>query len=242
LDRLRLEPLSSASRRADSCDGDRTADDPVFVRGLSLLRRIQPTPPAPESVKSRIWWAMARMPVRGPAGLSRQLKVAVVASVALVAGTAGAVIARGWIVPRSGPGARVSTPAVAGLDNARRVALAEPPVERPAPRPTLRRAERRPAVPTSAATAAARERSEVLDALIALRRAHDPARAGTLLSKYLAAHPRGALREEALALAIEAADARGDRAAGAQTARAYLGEFPGGRFASFARGHHDAAH
>jgi hypothetical protein len=87
------------------------------------------------------------------------------------------------------------------------------------------------------AAAVARERTEVLDALVALRRAHDPLRAGTMLTRYLSAHPRGALREEALVLAIEAADARGDRAAAEQLARTYQGEFPAGRFLAFARSH-----
>jgi len=58
-----------------------------------------------------------------------------------------------------------------------------------------------------------------------------------MLARYLAAHPRGALREEALVLAIEAADARGDRAAGEQLAHVYQGEYPEGRFLSFARSH-----
>ena len=62
-------------------------------------------------------------------------------------------------------------------------------------------------------------------------------RAGTLLARYLSAHPRGALREEALVLAIEAADARGDRAVGEQLAHVYQGEFPAGRFLAFARSH-----
>jgi hypothetical protein len=87
------------------------------------------------------------------------------------------------------------------------------------------------------AASVARERTEVLDALVALRREHDPFRAGGLLARYLSAHPHGALREEALVLAIEAADARGDRAVGEQLAHAYQGEFPAGRFLAFARSH-----
>ncbi len=80
----------------------------------------------------------------------------------------------------------------------------------------------------------------MLDALVALRREHDPVRAGALLARYLSAHPRGALREEALVLAIEAADARGDRAGGAQLAQVYQDEFPAGRFLPFARSHTDS--
>jgi hypothetical protein len=93
----------------------------------------------------------------------------------------------------------------------------------------------RPAAPS--AQGAAQERTEVLDALIALRRDHDPGRASALLDRYLAAHRHGVLREEALVLAIEAADARGDRAAGERLARAYGAQYPDGRFQRFAQNH-----
>ena len=105
------------------------------------------------------------------------------------------------------------------------------------PKVPARTGPRKVAAPAVTAASVARERTEVLDALVALRREHDPVRAGTLLARYLSAHPRGALREEALVLAIEAADARGDRAIGEQLAHAYQGEFPAGRFLAFARSH-----
>ncbi len=109
----------------------------------------------------------------------------------------------------------------------------------PRPRPPARSAPKKLASLPPSAASVARERTEVLDALVALRREHDPVRAGTLLARYLSAHPRGALREEALVLAIEAADARGDRAGGEQLAHAYQAEFPAGRFLPFARSHTD---
>jgi hypothetical protein len=77
----------------------------------------------------------------------------------------------------------------------------------------------------------------VLDAMIALRRDHDAGKAGHLLDRYLAARPHGALREEALALAIEAADARGDQTGVSNWAQAYQNDYPSGRFAGFARSH-----
>jgi hypothetical protein len=83
-------------------------------------------------------------------------------------------------------------------------------------------------------------RSLVLDAMIALRTDGDPARAAVLLNRYLATHPsgnQGTLREEALVLSIEAADARADRAAARDFARVYQSEYPGGRFGAFARTH-----
>jgi hypothetical protein len=81
----------------------------------------------------------------------------------------------------------------------------------------------------------------VLEALIALRRDGEPARAGALIDRYLGANPRGALREEALVLAIEAADARGDAAAAARFAKAYRAGYPTGRFRAFADSHSSAS-
>src|SRR5262249_27203642 len=63
----------------------------------------------------------------------------------------------------------------------------------------------------------------------ALRRQHDPVRAGALIDRYLARFPDGALVEEALALGIEAATARDDVRAADYGAR-YLERFPSGRF------------
>jgi len=124
-------------------------------------------------------------------------------------------------------------------------ALAEAPDVRPAveERPTARRRPGPPtalhAAPMSAKDLAvstaetALERSQVLDALVAFRRDHDPARAAALLDHDLEAHRHSALRQEALALAIEVADARGDRRGGEAFARTYRREFPSGRFAAF---------
>jgi hypothetical protein len=75
----------------------------------------------------------------------------------------------------------------------------------------------------------------VLQATRALHTAHDPARALALLDDYLAHYPHGVLVEESLTLAIEAASARGDKAAAAY-ARTYLARFPTGRFMAAARG------
>ena len=74
----------------------------------------------------------------------------------------------------------------------------------------------------------------VLAAVKALRRDRDPGRAQVLLEDYLRLHPGGALVEEALALSIEAAAARGDEAA-ATLAAEYLRRFPAGRFREVAR-------
>jgi len=224
--------------------------DPLFRRGVELLQGTPSTTASPEA-KARVWHALGR--ARAPSGSGLRalvLRFAVIGGVALVAGTAGAVIAQRWIAPRLDDGApparATSAPRaplaprpeaakpIAAADIAAGGDIIETPVVKAGP---PRAAPRKLVAPAPSAAAVARERTEVLDALIALRREHDPVRAGTLLARYLSAHPHGALREEALTLAIEAADARGDRAAGAQLAQTYQGEFPAGRFLTFARSH-----
>jgi len=69
----------------------------------------------------------------------------------------------------------------------------------------------------------------VVQAIRALRKEHDPARAESLLQEYLRSHPRGALTEDALALLIETAAARHDPIAAERAAR-YLRLYPNGRY------------
>ncbi len=71
--------------------------------------------------------------------------------------------------------------------------------------------------------------TQVAEAVRALRKQGDPARAQALLDQYLRSNPRGALSEDALALSIEAAAARKDPRA-ADYARRYLARYPQGRF------------
>jgi hypothetical protein len=75
--------------------------------------------------------------------------------------------------------------------------------------------------------------SQVAEAVRALRKQGDAARAQALLDQYLKSNPRGALAEDALALSIEAAAARKDPRA-ADYARRYLARYPNGRFRSVA--------
>jgi hypothetical protein len=79
------------------------------------------------------------------------------------------------------------------------------------------------------------EAALVEQAMNALRRDHEPARASRLLDEYRSRYPDGALAEEALVLAIEAAVARHDDAAAAALGTSYLGRYPKGRFAAVAR-------
>lgn len=189
------------------------------------------------------------------------------ATVVVLAGTAGAMITGRWTARVLHPSVRSSDSVLPGRRvekprTTRRFASAPtrdvvppqaPPVMAPALAPPAapfepkghragaasdeRAAVRVAAGPAHPVTSAAQAHTEVLDALVALRRDHDPVRAGALLDRYLALHERGALREEALVLAIEAADARGDRLPAQRLARAYEAEYPQGRFRQFARSH-----
>jgi len=223
--------------------------DPLFQRGRALVQQTPPAAPVPE-IKDRVWRSLQHAPGSAPRGLRiLMVRLAMVAIVALGAGTAGAVIARRWIAPALDGAAPAAEPIRTPVRHEKArpvvpaepvVAAAEPVAESPRSKAPARSAPRKPAIAVPSAAAVARERTEVLDALVALRREHDAVRAGALLTRYLTAHPQGALREEALALAMEAADARGDRSGAAQLAQTYENEFPAGRFLIFARSHTEA--
>jgi hypothetical protein len=76
--------------------------------------------------------------------------------------------------------------------------------------------------------------AQVMAAVRALRREHNPARAGALLDDYLKRFPQGVLIEEALAVGIEAAVARRDTVAAKAIAHRYLARYSNGRFTDLA--------
>jgi len=89
-------------------------------------------------------------------------------------------------------------------------------------------------LPSPAAKASPPEAELVLDATLALRRAHDPRRSLNLLKQYLTRYPRGTLIEESMALAMEAMAALDDASA-ARVAADYVQRYPAGRFGGLAR-------
>jgi hypothetical protein len=141
-------------------------------------------------------------------------------------------------------GPPVPAPTANGTDHDRpgRAAAIAPPFavhRRPARASGLRIAAAAPAssATPSSSSSARRGNGQVLDAMVALRRDDDAARAADLLARYLAANPRGALREEALVLSIEAADARGDQQGLDRLVNQYRASYPAGRFRSFVDAH-----
>jgi hypothetical protein len=140
-----------------------------------------------------------------------------------------------------------TAPTAAGTeddDRGRAPAIAPPFVvhRRPARAPGLHIAAAASASSaTSSSSSSARAGDgQVLDAMVALRRDDDAARAARLLARYLAANPNGALREEALVLSIEAADARGDQKGLDRLVNQYRASYPAGRFRSFVDAHRAA--
>ncbi|HSS37240.1 MAG TPA: hypothetical protein VLT58_00580 [Polyangia bacterium] len=230
---------------------DESAIDPVGERGIRILRKVEPAPRSPE-MKMRVWAALQTSDATKPAPrLSASLlgplnKLALGAGILAFAATAAGAIGGRWIAKRVEALRAPSTPAVAHerprvvrrLAEATTPAAAEPatPIVPPVATRSPARQVETPRLRREAPSPA-RERTQVLDALIALRRDHDPERAQALLDPYLQRSRQGALREEALVLAIEAADARSDRARAARLARVYQDEYPGGRFATFVASH-----
>lgn len=147
---------------------------------------------------------------------------------------AGLTTAAATMAPRLRWGQNAELPAAAPpravLPSPRSSAPAGPafePLDAPAPVEPVVRPMRRPA--PRARLAAGESPSRVVAAVRALRSDHDPERAQRLAVDYLRVYPRGALAEEALAVAIEAAALRGDPQAAQLSAR-YLRQYPGGRF------------
>jgi hypothetical protein len=225
--------------------------DPISERGIEILRRTPATHNSPDR-KRRVWALLqrtsARAARRSPIGLSGALLG--ILGVAM-ATTAVAAIGERWISSARERAARRASTGPAGLaphmrgaaarkiaegqgetaaENERPPAATEPAAH--ATRLALPHRVERPAPSAPSPT-----RSVVLDALVSLRHDHDPGQAARLLDGYLAANRHGALREEALALAVEAADAERDAARARLFAGVYLHEYPAGRFAAFARRH-----
>jgi hypothetical protein len=233
---------------------DESGWDSVSERGIEVLRRVPASPGRPD-LKRRVWAGLQEMATDAMVAPHHARLKALALGIVVVAtaATAGAAIGRRWIAPRIEGASAVAAPPRAEVQarhhrgGIRRIADAWEPSEVPAPfspvavdpivAPPVSDV-RAPSHPVRRGGAPVVEgRTEVLDALVALRRDHDADRAASLLDRYLGANRHGALREEALALAIEAADTRGDQTGARRLARLYQIEFPAGRFGRFAQQH-----
>jgi hypothetical protein len=201
--------------------------DPISEKGIEMLRSVLPTASSSE-LKRRLWAALQETPVASPVQRRSVALGAVVVAVGLsaLAATAATTIG-GW---RSE--GRIPAPAMSASVGGR-----APPGGGGAPPPAPEGPPSSHVAPLAAGTS--RERTQIWEALVALRRDHDPNRAVALLNHDLQTNAQDALRQEALVLAIEAADARGDRRGAERFARTYRREFPSGRFGKVAQGYLD---
>jgi hypothetical protein len=230
-----------------------SSPDPVRARAASLLGAMRPLDvarigrrPPPSDAK--------------PRPRTMQMGVALVLAAMLASAVAGAgtLHRAGWLRSFAPGGARSSppTPASPALSHAppappvpgtaSHAATSSPsaaPAEMPSgaaaaasssgPRMTIPTAVRiDPRDPrTSTATNDTDESALVVEAVRALRRDHDPRRAGNLAQEVLQRYPHGAQIEEAMAVAMEAAFAEGDTTGARHWAERYMGTFGTGRFA-----------
>ena len=239
--------------------------DPISEKGIGMLRSVRPTASSPlmkRRVWAALQESSIASPVRQRSPMLKVLVVGfgLVAFTATAAATIGgrrlAARIEKFLGPQTGVGAapaqsrpertkpvRVVAEAARAPDEEMlpEVAVAEAPGKADGRAPgagsplgaTVRGARPARAVPVAADTT--RERAQVWEALVALRRDHDPNHAAALLNHELETNPHGVLRQEALVLAIEAADARGDRRGAEGFARLYEREFPSGRFKQLAQ-------
>jgi hypothetical protein len=250
-------------RGADVAEPRRLLDDPGVAAdpnaawAVGLLRGAEPYR-APAGRKQRVQLRLGHVVRRRPTWLLRLA----VASVVLFGGAAivraGLGHWPGWVtrayerVVGPEPAARTAparahrtrheAPAIANAqvdDRAEPEAAVAPPIaapvapEKPAPRDSVSPSRIRRA-PVAPAPAASEDTTPVSAAMRALRVERNPVRARALLARYLAAHPNGALAEEALALSIEAALAHQDGDVAALANR-YLRLYPEGSFQALAR-------
>ena len=215
--------------------------DPISEKGIEMLRSVRPTASSP-LLKRRVWAALQESTIALPARQRSSMLRVVVVGVGLVAftATAAATIGGRRIVARIekflGPRIDVGVCAAPRAERTKPVRVVAEAAKAPEemlpesaapevsveadshalvagspPVPPARGAVR-PSRTVPLAAETTRERAQVWEALVALRRDHDPNHAAALLNHELEANPHGVLRQEALVLAIEAADARGKSA------------------------------
>jgi hypothetical protein len=229
--------------------------DPNEVCGAALLARV---PPLAFSAarQQRVRFALR---ASRPAITALRLSPALVAGVVILAATgASAMVARYFVRAHVRAPELVSTvalsvdPAPRAAGKSRRApapageAATDPSPQEPAesapaavplpdPAPKSDPLPKQPAPrsrggsPAAATPSAASPGGALMMEVMQARRAGDMARAASLLAEYRSKYPDGDLYEEALALSIEAAVARGDDNA-QRLAGQYLKRYPNGRF------------
>lgn len=217
------------------------SSDPVLARAADLLSSVPPIDADTLGRPPRLPPAEATR--HGPTGVRLAL-VGALTMATVVAAAASARRAGLFGPPRDGAEAIVDPPPSAPVPPAAPRPAPVPPAATPAHEaarietasasmPSPRRINVEPAREPIAPSAG--ESVLMVQAVRALRRDNDPARAQQLAEEALRRYPRGSQAEEAMVLAMEAAAARGDAPGAQRAAERYLARFPSGRFADRAR-------
>jgi hypothetical protein len=203
--------------------------DAALAQLTTLVESAEPHqsgPFAKRHVQSRIARAL-----EGSGGQRRPLRPALLGAGALLIAATAAAAGYTWLGPGKATLPPPPEPQVAPTAPVSRVTAPQTPVTEVTP-PELPAAPASVDPPSSKPQAklrAGEDPTPVAEAVRALRKQGDAARAQALLDQYLKSNPHGALSEDALALSIEAAAARKDPRA-ADYARRYLARYPNGRF------------
>lgn len=196
---------------------------------VASAERYQSSPFAKRHIQSRLTRALEA----GRAAPRRLLRPAILGLAGLLVAASAA--AAGYTLLASSKKAEPLAPAVVAPPPREELPRAKPArAVAPALPPSVEPAVAEPSnVKRADKPRAGEDPSQVAEAVRALRKQGDAARAQALLDQYLRSNPRGALAEDALALSIEAAAARKDPRA-ADYARRYLVRYPNGRFRAVA--------
>jgi hypothetical protein len=226
-----------------------SSTDPVVARAAALVAAMRPLDPSKIRRPPRPSEARAR-PGTLHLGLAFVVALILASAVAGAATLSGAGWVRSlasWGRPSrpSSSAPPVRAPIVGGTDanNASHLPAPAPADVLPIATATANSSASAMATPPVGAAsrsvrslaATAEESALVVDAVRALRRDHDARRAGELAEEVLQRYPHGVQREEAMAVAMEAAIADGDTAAARRWAERYLDSWRAGRFADRAR-------
>ena len=194
-------------RLLEEADPTLSALTATWSRAPSGTNRVR----SPSATCSRGWRALA---LEGGAGKRLFLRPALLGMGALLLAATAAAAGYSWLAPTKAPSTALAPAAVVAAQRTRAPSAAvqvAPPLET-APLDPVPSVDP-PSLKQPSKLQAGEDPSQVAEAVRALRKQGDPARAQALLDQYLKANPHGALAEDALALSIEAAAARkGSRA------------------------------
>lgn len=215
---------------------DPSLSEPALLAGARLLASAQPAPKS-EARKRRVWHALNRGERSHVAARLRALRIAFagLCCAAVSSAAAGHYYHQHQQQPDSAApvlSVSVATGAVAKQAVAQRARLL-PTAHTASPSVEQRVAPRKPEPVAHRAARTDAEAELLLEAMRA-RNAGNTSKVSELAAVYRKKHPQGALQEEALILAVEAAAAR--RSPNAPTlASEYLARFPHGRFTAQAK-------